>query len=277
MKMVNKKKDFILYIFSFIVSVLVFILMISFVSSITLLNRNFVMNIQEKTNFSTNVQKEIDKELTALGDASGFSIEAFEGAISKDELKSDYKAFYNGVFDGKSSIIKPSRVEKQYYDKLTGFLDKNNVSVDTETNEAIKTLSNSASKVYVSHIEGDILSILARFVPKLFNMVLVLIGVSFVLIISFIAYMFYIDKKRAKDYILYALSGAGLMSIALGSVLLISRKIEYVGIQLKSLYMVIVESVNLTSVYLMVGGIVLIVLSLVLMFINTRKSEYGTL
>lgn len=183
----NKKIKLCLsYIFEFLFSVSLFILLFSFVASKTIFNKDYILNELDNNNFYEKVYESTYDEMSNYLIPSGIPEDVLIDTFTKDSIKIVMTETIDNIFSNKKIIIDLSSFENQLRTNIENYFSKNNLVITDE--KAIDEFVAQMSNIYQEELT------FSNVIPKVQNLYYKLMnylnkGIKFILIITIILFL----------------------------------------------------------------------------------------
>ena len=118
------------YVLGLILSISLFILVISIICYKTVLDKSFMDRLIDENNYYENIYNEIDLNVKDYITSSGFDNSILEGIIVKEEVYNDISVYFDLMYKGKFYEVDSSKVETRLKDNINKYLVKHNLGVN---------------------------------------------------------------------------------------------------------------------------------------------------
>ena len=261
----SKKNILLGYLFGFITSITLILLVLLLICKFTISNKNYLLNILEKNNYYEKINDEIKEEMELHLLSTGFTNEILENVYTKEEVISDIKIFIDNMYDGKVTILDKSNIRFNLNINIDNFFKKTKLSVmnKTELNNFVDDLTNA----YKDEIRlyGFIDDALVKF-NKINN--IINIG-TIITLILFIILSFVLIKIVKIKYYGSIIASGGLIILFIRLFIIEKVDVEELLIITEN-FSIILRNIliNLEKITL-ISSIILIILGIVIAFINS--------
>lgn len=253
------------YLLSFLIALFGFIVLVSAVLSRTVSNPEFMVNLLENKNYYDAIFIEYCDEVEALAIPSGVPEGKFSSLVSKEQLKTDinniiYAAYNDEGYAG--DVFEYDEVYSKFYNCMLEVAAQNGLEADDELIVGIDNVAGVCASTYQVHIVLPFIDTLGSYATE-YNtyFVKIIIAASVCFVLLFLLLIF-VKKWRSvsKKIVSIALISDGFMLMIIPIIVLLSRKIRYIQIDTKSLYLFAVGYAEHLLYTLLVVGIVVLLL-----------------
>ncbi|MDA9461310.1 hypothetical protein B835_1203 [Enterococcus mundtii 3F] len=260
------------WLLTFICSLSLFAGMTLVVLRLTLFNQQFMEKAMEEANYSETITSEINQRISDLGRGSNIPADVLADTVPQSYVQSNVEHYIRTIYTDIPFLIeRTDDVDKIIQKKVEDYAKENNYEINAETQQSIDNLKKSAIETYSEYIEIPYLLTYGKQVMGYKRTLTLLIfftmTVSALLVIAIIA----IDTRffhRALRYLSYAVGGAGLMLLALPLFVYLSKMVERIGINSKSLYHFLTTYLSNFIVTFIQWGIVIIICSFIIWILS---------
>lgn len=121
------------------------LILINIVSS-TILNKQYVLEQLDKTNYYEGIQKQLESNFENYIGQSGLDEEVIKNIISVEQVKKDTNIIINNIYDGTSQTINTEQLKSNLKNNIETSLENRNLTVAEQ--EAIEEYINKIDKQY---------------------------------------------------------------------------------------------------------------------------------
>ena len=262
-------------IFAFLLSMLIFFFTLLVILQSTFLNKNFILNEINDTNYYTDLSSEITEGLIDLGNASGIDEAFFTGVVDEITLRENVSSYIKSFYSGKDPAIDATAFKSTLTTKLEQYIKDNDLKVSDEAKAGLDTFIREACDIYINRIELPYLGLAAGYFHKLLNPVLyVTIGAGvLILLIGIIIIATNRWKHRAYRYLSYSLLGAFLMTVAVPVLIYLIDKIDKLALRSQALFSLYYTCVTSFLNSLFLAAVILALLSALFIFLHSRSRK----
>ena len=141
----SKKNILLGYIFGFITSLSLVILVLLLICKFTISNKNYLIKILDENNYYEEINKEIKEEMELHLLSTGFTDDILKDVYTKEEVHDDILLFFNNVYAGNKTILDKSNVRYNIKINIDDFFKKTKLTVmnKDELNKFVDDLTNS--------------------------------------------------------------------------------------------------------------------------------------
>lgn len=251
------------FILNFITSFLIFLVVVCIVFLSTVGNISFMLFTFDVNNYYDHIYDEYCEEIEYLAVPAGVSEGLFSSLISKDYMKNDISSIVKRAYNVKGYQdykVDSDHVYQLFYDAMVKYSEDLGYVVDDEFAEGIANVSKVAKNQYADYTALpyiDTICGLAVSVVKyvLFALVLGVLIIAFMLVALLKSVRWKPIKKEALSITFITSS---LMTMIVPLIVLLSGKIKYLSIEIKSLYYLLVGYFELVLYIMLALGILLL-------------------
>lgn len=149
--MSKKLKIILKYTLIFTECILSTILISLIALSFTILNKNYILNHLNKTNYYTNTYNDIRKEMNYYTAPSGFKEDILDDTFNTGDIKNDTKKLINNIFKGKKIEIDTSKFIEKLNKKIDNYIETENFKVVNY--DEVHKFSTEMSKIYIDKVK----------------------------------------------------------------------------------------------------------------------------
>ncbi|OTP12320.1 hypothetical protein A5844_000552 [Enterococcus sp. 10A9_DIV0425] len=260
------------WVLTFICSLSLFAGMTLLVLKTTLFNQQFMEEAMQESNYVETITTEINERISDLGRGSNIPAEVLADTVPRAYVQKNVSHYIRSIYTDIPFLIEGTEeVKEKIQQKVEDYAKEKNYEITAQTQQSIDNLKNSAAQSFSDYIEIPYLLVYGKQVmgysKTLTLMIFFSLTVTALMIIALIA----IDTRffhRALRYLSYAIGGAGLMLLALPLFVYLSKMIERIGINSKSLYHFLTTYLTDFIVTFIQWGIVLLVGSLIVWLLS---------
>ncbi len=249
---------------------------------VTVLNPDFMVQVLQKQGFTDLIYQEYSKELEYLAEPAGVDPQVLLDTVTKEEMawtlqRTVYYAYDENHPKGKA--LDTESVKARFAHRLTEYAKNQGFSIEQEVQAGIDNIAGLAiteyykyaTLPYMQHIGGFFRSIKNKVLPVL------LAGVG---LVAVMAVCLFLGKARTGAQktagLIWALSGAGLLNLAWPIAVLLFGRLEYLTVQIKSLYLFMQGYIrDILVIFIIVGAamLALALLAFFCLYLWQRKKE----
>ena len=225
-------------IFSFLLSMLSFFLVLLIILQATFLNRNYILNMVNDSNYFSELSSEITEELIDLGNASGINEVFFENFVDEVILREDVANYIESFYSGEDTSVDTTRFKQYFREKLDAYIAENNLTVSQEAQQNLTTTINEAASIYASRVQLPYFDLIAGYFHQLLSPVFyVTLACAFVvLLIAVVIIATNKWKHRAYRYLAYSTLGTLLMTLVIPVAAYCINKLDKLAIMSRALF-----------------------------------------
>ena len=260
----NKRRIILGYIFGFIGSLLLSVLVLLVLFKFTIGNKDYLTNVLEKDNYYEKVSDEIKEEMNLYLLSSGFTDEIVRDIYTDLQVERDIKLFINNAYLGKLTIIDNSEILSKININIDDFFKKNNLL--TVNKIELKDYIDGLIQVYNDEITlygftDSIISVLPK-INKLIDIGIIVIGISLIvtcIVFVIIKYQYLSATIISSGFIILFVRLFVFEKIDINELLIITEKFSY---ELRNILL------SLQNMSLIIG-LVLVIIGFVFAIVNS--------
>ncbi|MEG2597789.1 MAG: hypothetical protein RR977_05100, partial [Oscillospiraceae bacterium] len=225
-------------VFAFFLSLFIAASALLVVLQATALNEKFLLRQVERSDYVGNAIESINNEFISYGMASGFDEKFFSSVLEKDTVRADVNRMFESLYQEKTVEVDVQKFADTLYGKLVDNLKERGIIQTPEIQRSVQQLSRTCAITYRDGIKMPFMPQLLDLLHKAQKPVLFAMIVAFALAAFTVFFLFSIHPRKIETVrpILYSLGGALLFLSIPTAVVLLSGKIERLGIMTKPLY-----------------------------------------
>lgn len=260
---------------SFLIALSSFVAILSLVLSKTVCDPDFMIKVLSKNHYYDSIFEEYCESVESLAIPAGIDEGVFSGVVKKQEFCEYINKILRAAYDDQSGyagdVFDYDGVYGRFYASMTEFAEGKGISITDELTEGldnVSTLCASTCRTYCTLPFIDTIGGYATEFDRYFSLSAILAAVFTLFLIVLLC----ISKKWRGIALLLAAIAAmtdGLMLTAAPAVILISGKIRYLQIELKSLYLFAVGYTEELLSSILISGVVLIVFAVILFVLSS--------
>ena len=189
----NKKIKIILgYLILFIESILLCFILMFMIINKTILDKNYVIDKMEKTDFYNLLHKSIKTEMSYYTEQSGFEDDILDDTFTIEEIKTASNSFVDSIYDGTKIEIDSTNFQKRLNGKIDDYIEKSNFKIinEEEINKFVEKLSEIyTEKIQVNSVTNSIGSTIKTAIDKS-NTILIVSVVSLIVLMIINMFLF---------------------------------------------------------------------------------------
>lgn len=260
----SKIRSVIFVLLSFVLSLIFFVSSISVMTMCTVLNKDFVINAMNASNYHMDKADEITVSLMDLGYASGLKEEFFDGLIDELQVSNDTEAYLEKYYAGETSDMDKTSFVQLFNERLDQYIEENNIqNVSAKHRER---LVKEATKIYANSIQLPFFGLLFPYF-KAIKTVMPFILAGLVLLAVLICFVLYFTNKwkhRVLKYICYATSSTFLSLLVIPAYLYFSNVMANINISSRAFYNFVLQTVGSIELFLFIGSLLFLLISVAL-------------
>lgn len=262
-------------IFSFLLSMLSFFLVLLIILQATFLNRNYILNMVNDSNYFSELSSEITEELIDLGNASGINEVFFENFVDEVILREDVANYIESFYSGEDTSVDTTRFKQYFREKLDAYIAENNLTVSQEVQQNLTTTINEAASIYASRVQLPYFDLIAGYFHQLLSPVFyVTLACAFVvLLIAVVIIATNKWKHRAYRYLAYSTLGTLLMTLVIPVAAYCINKLDKLAIMSRALFNLYYSCVTQFLNAFFIAAAVLALLSAFFIYMHYRSRK----
>ncbi|HIR02967.1 MAG TPA: hypothetical protein IAD34_02755 [Candidatus Scatovicinus merdipullorum] len=262
-------------IFSFLLSMLSFFLVLLIILQATFLNRNYILNMVNDSNYFSELSSEITEELIDLGNASGINEVFFENFVDEVILREDVANYIESFYSGEDTSVDTTRFKQYFREKLDAYIAENNLTVSQEAQQNLTTTINEAASIYASRVQLPYFDLIAGYFHQLLSPVFyVTLACAFVvLLIAVVIIATNKWKHRAYRYLAYSTLGTLLMTLVIPVAAYCINKLDKLAIMSRALFNLYYSCVTQFLNAFFIAAAVLALLSAFFIYMHYRSRK----
>ena len=259
-------KNIITIIFSFFLSLFLFVLCGILIIHSTVFNPDYMRDQLNKSHYYENVTEEVEEEFTSYGSASGFDETFFKSVIDLNDVQLNVNQSLNILYSSGDSTVDTVSFEQKLTQKLTENAKSRGIKITPDIQNGIQLLAKTCTDTYTQYISIPYAQVLSPILQKLKKPLVGIEIILFALIILLAILIFSLTRwhHRAIRAYIYALSGSILMLLVLSAVFLLSGKVNKIALASKSIYQFFISYLTgFAFLFLQVALILVVILAAV--------------
>jgi hypothetical protein len=269
-------------VFSFLISMLLFLLTVLAVLQGTLLRQGFLESHMQSADFYSKVSSEIKEQYISYGNASGFDEPFFDSVfvsvITTDQIKQDVNTLVGQMYSNTKLELDTAALNQKLYDAFVKNAESRRFDVTPQVEEQLHFLTDTCITAYEQAVTFPYGSQIGSLLTKAAVPLRAAMIVCGVVVVALALFLYFLNrwKHRAVRYGIYAVTGTLLMTLVLPLLALFSDRIHRIGIESQGMYDFAVSYmtgvVNLFFVAAAVQAVLLGVLSVCYILLKKRVS-----
>lgn len=265
-------KGVISHIINFFLAISIFCIMCLLILSNTIFNKQYIINILEKSNYYEKTYEYIKDEFSNYTMQAGLEERALDDICDVNNIKQEVNKVVDAVFSQNEVNTDTSILALNLDNKINEVLANNNIKLTSNEKEAIQAFENNILEIYKSNIDisenhiGEISKSVLEIQKKI--KILIVILVIIILILAII--VLWLNKKILPT----ALMTAGIMSIFVK--VLIAFKVQNILILTPAFSESLIELVNSMANVFCITGICSVIISLIVIIFLNKEEDYET-
>ncbi|MGY3766735.1 hypothetical protein ACWOAH_09450 [Vagococcus vulneris] len=259
-------RHFLLGFLSFVCTVLLSSLAIVMIIEHTLFSSNFLIASAEKSNYYSELSKDIKTNIQDLGMGSGIPKDVIQTPVSQEQIKVDVNSYIKHAFNGAQVLGDKEAFKKNLTTNVTAYAEKRDSTISETEKQNIQKFADTAYANYTEYVEIPFLPAFGQKVQvfKANSLIFKIILIScLVLLLILLWYLLHTWIHRLLRYLSYVFSGSALILGVIPLIILISRIIDHISITSKPLYDLTTSFLKGSLMHFVVVSMVFLVISVV--------------
>ena len=253
------------WILSFLICLFLTVLSLLSLLECTLLSPGFLKKQVDKSAYTAHVIEDMEDIFVSYGISSDFDEAFFTSVLTEEEVRADIYAEIDRLYAADATGADYGAFESQLYDKLTANVKERNLEITESVDQALHYLAQMCAETYREGVGLPFASYAASALAAAKTPLLIGIAAMVVLSLFVLGFLFALQKKNGFfRYAIYACSGAAVTLTVLALVVLLSGKIEKIGLTGKALYYLVTGYATQTVMLLFVAVGILLAAVLIL-------------
>ena len=241
-------------IFSFLLSVMLFVTSLTAIAQFTLLDRDYFAQRLVKSGYINLLHRELVDELANEGYVSGFDEAFFEKLITVDDIKAPVLSAADKIYgEGEYKSAPKDEITEKFATAFIENLESRDVEIDEVQREHIQSFATECAEFFSENARLPFISIGESVLKTAIPLVKYMLIFTAAFALFCIAFLAFTSPKSegALRYYSYSFGGASLMLVVPSALMLITGVFKKISIADKALYF-LVQSIatNLLSIAL---------------------------
>ena len=276
----KKIKIIISYLITILLSISLSTLILIIVLNSNILNKTYITNTINDSNYYETLKKSIDDSLSELTPQSGFNDEILDNIYTINDLKKETKLIINSIYNNKKYNPNKEYIKRRLEDNINKFIENNNINITNKAKKQIEKFENTIIEAYYNQISysNSIINNIRTKVNKLNNIIQPVTYVLISLIIVLLIILFIINHIEIIEYIYMTL-------IISSTLLLIPKVFEYnelnlskktvlnnhINIIVREVLNNIYDKLQIYSIIFLIIGILLLITNIIILSKKQKK------
>lgn len=259
----SKLKQFFSILSSFLLTVAITVFVLFSCVKLGFTNASQVTKALSDSNFYNLVYNTMMSNCENEAIISGLSEEIFDGVFSLDELTSYCDSYVISLLNNKEYPLDTTAIEEKLSENIKNYVTENNLEVDGDINEVIKSFTSTVAAYYKSAIQFpyfDQISSMFRLLDKLLIYILPCMIVFAAVLIILMIRLNTFKKNRTYRYFAYSLLSSALSILVIPAFCYITGFYKKLLISPEYLYKYIVAYLENGLKFFVIAGIILFVM-----------------
>lgn len=255
----NRVKLILSYLFGFITSVLLSLLVILLLCKYSILNENYIKNVLGKNNYYSEVYEGTLEEMKTYMISSGLEEDILDEIITESEIEKEVNKYIDSIYDNTEYKVDSESVRNKLTTNIDKYLNDNNL--DVENRKELNMFINDMIKIYEDEIKfynigkfgKEYINIANIYID---NIIYIIFSVSLVLIIILILLKnkFISSSLLSSGLILLFIRFVIYEKIDIKNILIVS---EYFSKSLKTVLYELGHNIFISSILLISIGLII--------------------
>lgn len=255
----NRVKLILSYLFGFITSVLLSLLVILLLCKYSILNENYIKNVLGKNNYYSEVYEGTLEEMKTYMISSGLEEDILDEIITESEIEKEVNKYIDSIYDNTEYKVDSESVRNKLTTNIDKYLNDNNL--DVENRKELNMFINDMIKIYEDEIKfynigkfgKEYINIANIYID---NIIYIIFSVSLVLIIILILLKnkFISSSLLSSGLILLFIRFVIYEKIDIKNILIVS---EYFSKSLKTVLYELGHNILISSILLISIGLII--------------------
>ncbi len=203
---------------SFILALTIVAGSVSMIIRLTFLNKGFLSDTLNSSNYYSDLCVEITDNLTDLGDASGLDRSFFESFVDEVLVRKNVQSYIDNFYAGKELVVSTAGFEEELRSALNKYIENKKIKNVNEKN--IDYFVAKACKIYEKSVKITYFSSIQKLVSKLNTLTTVIAIISVLISAGIVCLLLFTNEWKHKSvrylYTSVSASGLFLLSFPLG-------------------------------------------------------------
>ena len=236
----SRLRDGMAWILSFLLCLFLTVLSLLTVLACTLLSPSFLKKQVDKSGYTAHVMEDMEDIFVSYGISSDFDEAFFTSVLTEEAVRADIFAEIERLYAAGATGADYDAFESQLYDKLAINVRERNLEITESVDQALHYLALMCAETYREGVGLPFASYASSALAAAKTPVLIAMAAMAVLSLFVLGFLFALQKKNGFfRYGIYAFSGAAVTLTVLALVVLLSGKIEKIGLTGKALYFLV--------------------------------------
>lgn len=265
----NVLRRVICFFFSFILSLSLFIISVSFSMHQSLLNKDFLLNELSISGYHIEAAEYTKNSISDLAFTGGVPSDIFDDIVTSERVKTDIYNIFDYAYDGNRYSIDSEQLKSEFLNAITSYASDNGIELDEETEESISHLAELCTETYMDCINiSGMNTVIGSLKQPVSFMRYVIAGAALIALIS-VVMLFLVNRYKHKffRYTAFSVSGSLLMLLAVPGYFLAAKPYAKLNISPDYLHTFINCLLNDTLKTVLAGAAVMAVIYIILLFL----------
>lgn len=264
-------------ILSFFISMFSFLLVCVIIFQSTALNEDFFLKHLSDTDFYAKLTEEIKQDFISYGSASGVDASHFDYVFSEiipsTQIQQDVQTSVHQVFTGTVEPLGTSYLSENLEQSFFQYAQEHGQEISDQ--EAVSYLVKTCMDTYSDYVTLPYAAQISNVILQYSSPIQLLSFGLFCVILLLAVFLFLINrwKHRAIRFYLYALSGTGLMTLAIPIAALLSNKIDKISLASPAFYDFAVSYLHGMVFTFFLGSLCIAIFVLILSFLYVHLRQ----
>ncbi|MBR3234079.1 MAG: hypothetical protein IKG11_00515 [Atopobiaceae bacterium] len=262
------------YIFSFFLSLLLVALVALLVLELGVLPKTSFLSFFD-SNYYGYLLNDINDQTRYYTTPTGINASVLEGVFTQDKVKVDSQGYVKAAFDGTTYEPDLTSMREKLTQNVLDSFAADGVEETDETRQIATSYVDEIMGIYTKEVQLPGLSTIAQYRSKVLTWAIAgTVGVALLCVLLAVLISRLHDYLyRAMRYYAYATGGAALMSFIVPCALYVSKFYAGLGLAPQYFYHFGITVIERILIYCMIGGAVLLVVTVILIAASTRMRK----
>lgn len=264
-------KKIVIFMVNFFLSISLLCLIILAIFSNTVLSKNYILKVFEKSNYYEKMNEQIKSDFENYSMQLGLDKDVFDNIYSIEKLKSDINHMLDVVYEKQELKIDKKELENALEERVNKSIDKENIT--NQETKTIETFKNNIINVYVNDIiySQKYIQKVGETFTKIISIVSKAELVFFLVTVFFIMTVVFMSRKELIKIMGVAFLTAGTLEIFFR--ILIGGRLNHIWILNDAFSGTLNYLINMINSKILIMGIFMLVLGVLGVTIGNMKKE----
>lgn len=262
----ERTRNVISWLLSFLLSLFLSLFALLILTQATILSPAFLKRVMEQSGYIGYIKQDMEEIFVSYGISSGFDEAFFLSVLDDAAVQADVEREIDSLYTAGRAGADLEAFQSDLTEKLLENVRQREIAVTPEVEEAVGYLATVCTETYGEGVSLPLASYASDALRSLRGPVRVAAGAVGLLCLFTLAFLFAIRRRRKAfcRYAVYAFSGAALTLALPPAILLLSGRIERIGITGRALYAFVTGYAEQIAYWLFAAAGAMLLLALVL-------------